>query len=289
MSFIKFDESRDIVSTKIDTPNTEINISTSAIAAASSLWVFSAQVSATGFLSKPDFTAVAPTNVPVSSAFMHIANYFFGTSTTISDSYDGITPQTSIRVIQLGRPQLDEGFYPNSITCCISATNFAITAIDSQNINSINSPLGLTGSFINSSNTADVVGTVFYDHGVIVIHGGAPSSTALISSTSGFAISSDYLPANVTLTRFTCKTRNILKRTIYFCRAYNTEMNFTTNPTARTTDGYILNSLTSEPTTFITTIGLYDDFGNLLAIGKLNPAKKKTFSSEGLFSVRLDF
>jgi hypothetical protein len=66
-------------------------------------------------------------------------------------------------------------------------------------------------------------------------------------------------------------------------------MNFTTNPTARTSDGYILNSLTADPTTFITTIGLYDDLGNLLAIGKLNPAKKKTFESEGLFSVRLDF
>ena len=192
-------------------------------------------------------------------------------------------------MIQLGRPQLDEGFYPNSITAAISATNFAITAIDSQNINSINSPLGLTGSFINAANTADVIGTVFYDHGVIVIHGGAPSSTALISSTSGFAISSTYLPTNVNLKLFTCKTRNILKRTIYFCRAYNTEMNFTTNPTARTADGYILNSLTSEPTTFITTVGLYDDAGNLLAIGKLNPAKKKDFCSEGLFSVRLDF
>jgi hypothetical protein len=289
MSFIKFDESRDIVSTKIDTPNTEINISTSAIAAASSLWIFATQASATGFLYKPDFSSLSTTNIAVSSAFRHIANYFFGTSDTIYDSYDGITPQANIRVIELGRPQLDEGFYPNSITCCISATNYAITAIDSQNISSANSPLGLTGSFINASNTSDVVGTVFYDHGVIVIHGGAPSSTALISSTSGFRIGTTYSQPDVTLTQFTCKTRNILKRTIYFCRAYNTEMNFTTNPTARTSDGYILNSLTSEPTTFITTVGLYDDAGNLLAIGKLNPAKRKDFQSEGLFSVRLDF
>ncbi len=290
MSLVKFDESRDFVTTKLDTANTQFTFSTSAQAAASAVWIFIANSTTAGFLFKPDTSSLSASNISSSAAFRHIANYFFGTSTYINDSYDNTTQRTTIRCIQVGRPLLDEGLWPNSITATITGTNFALTAYDKQNTASVASPLGLTGSMLSKSNTSDIVGTVFYDHGVIVFHGGSGNTgTVLTNSASGFSLSGGYSPLNLNLFSFVAQTRNIVKRTIYFCRAFNTEFNYTTNPTARDASGFIIGSLTANPSTFITTVGLYDDGGNLLAVGKLNPAKRKDAYSEVVIKAQIDF
>jgi hypothetical protein len=44
-----------------------------------------------------------------------------------------------------------------------------------------------------------------------------------------------------------------------------------------------------DPTVYITSVGLYNDAKELLAVGKLNKPLKKTFSLESLVKVRLDF
>ena len=290
MTLIKFNESQDIVTSKLDTANTQFTISSSAQAAASSVWIFVTNSTTAGYLSKPDDSALSTSNISVSAAFRQIATYFFGSGATILDSYDHTTNRSTVRVIQLGRPLLDEGFYPNTISATITATNFSLTARDIQNLASINSPLGLTGAMVNNSNTADVVGTVFYDHGVIVFHGGSGNTgTVMTSSSSGFAINAAPNAAYITLQSLIAQSRNVVKRTVYFTRAFNRDLNYTTNPTARTSDGFIINSLTANPTTFITTVGLYDDSGNLLAVGKVNPSKRKDQYSEVLFKVQLDF
>ncbi len=311
MTLIKFNETQDIITTKLDTANAQFTASTTAQANASGVWIFMANSTTAGYLSKPDITAVSATNISSSAAFRQIATFFFGTNTYVPDSYDGVTQRTSVHVIQVGRPTLDEGFYPNSITAVINkalnsvtgasetALEFSLTAYDSQNLSSLNSPLGLTGAMLNKSDTADVVGTVFYDHGVIVFHGGKTASQLTVSSNafalmggngstaslssfaeSGYALNLVYLKA---------QTRNVVKRTVYFTRGFNRDFNYSTNPTARTSDGYIIGSLTANPTTFVTTVGLYDDTGNLLAVGKVNPPKRKDQYSEVLFKVQLDF
>lgn len=289
MSLAQFKET-DIINTKLDVANSQFTLSTSAQASTSGIWAFVANSTTAGFLFKPDTSSLSSSNIGSSAAFRHIANYLFGTNSYILDSYDKTTQRTTIRVIQLSRPLLDEGLYKNSITATVSATNFVLTAFDVANTNSEGSALGLTGSFVNASNTSNIVGTVFYDHGVIVFHGGSGNTgTVITNSASGFSVSSGYVATNITLLSLKAQTRNILKRMIFFTRAQNTEYNYTTNPTARNSDGTLIGSLTTNPATFITTIGLYDDNNNLLAVGKINPAKKKSQFTEALFSVSLDF
>jgi len=281
---------QDIVSTKLDTANTQFTFSSSADAVASAFWAFIANSTTAGYLFKPDTTSLSASNVSSSAAFRHLANYFFGTNTYILDSYDNTTQRTTVRCVQVGRPLLDEGIYPSTVTAVISATNFCVTAYDVQNQASLGSALGLTGSMVNKSETADKVGTIFYDHGVIVFHGGSgDSGTVLTNSASGFGISGGLAPLFVNLVDFRAQTRNVVKRTIYFTRAFNQDYNFTTNPTGRLADGSLITSLTANPTTFVTTVGLYDEEGNLLAVGKVNPAKRKDQYNEVLFKVQLDF
>lgn len=285
----RFNESNDIITTKVDSANAQFTISTSAVAVASAFWAFVCNSTTAGYLFKPDSSSFSASNISSSAAFRHAANYFFGTNTYILDSYDKSTQRTSVRCVQIGRPLLDEGIYPNTVTAVLSATNFALTAYDIQNTSSLNSPLGLTGSMVSQSNSADVVGSIFYDHGVVIFHGGSGNSgTVLANSASGFRIGT-YTVQYINLISFVAQTRNIVKRTIYFTRAFNREYNFTTNPTARNSAGFILNSLTSNPTSFITTVGLYDDAGNLLGVGKINPPKRKDQFSEALFKVQLDY
>ncbi len=289
MSLTKFN-SNDIIVTKLDTQNAALTISTTAQANASALWIFVTNSTTGSYLFKPDSSSNSASTISSSAAFRQIANFFFGSNTYIPDSYDNTIQRTTVRVIQLGRPILDEGFYKNTITAVLSATLFSLTAKDIADINSEGSVFGMTGAFVNVSNTADKIGTVFYDWGTIILHGGSDSSTAVVNSNSGFSINSNYAtrPNDINLVSFRFQTRNILKRSIFFCRALNNEYNYTTNPTARNSDGSLISSLSANPATYITTVGLYGDDGTLLAIGKLSQPKKKSFTEEVIIKITLD-
>ena len=81
-----------------------------------------------------------------------------------------------------------------------------------------------------------------------------------------------------------------LNSTIYFCRANHDEFNYSTNPT------YLSNSKirvktnsTDEPISYITTIGMYNDNNELMAVAKLSEPLKKTPSTEFTIRCRLDY
>ena len=47
--------------------------------------------------------------------------------------------------------------------------------------------------------------------------------------------------------------------------------------------------MADSPTTYITTVGLYNDDNNLLAVAKLSQPLKKDFTTEALIRVKLDY
>jgi len=76
----------------------------------------------------------------------------------------------------------------------------------------------------------------------------------------------------------------------YFTRATNTEFNYTTNPSFIDNVGNLnFTSMIDNPTTFITTIGLYNDSGDLVAVAKLSQPVAKDFTKEALIRVKLDY
>lgn len=82
-----------------------------------------------------------------------------------------------------------------------------------------------------------------------------------------------------------------VKSTYYFVRVKNGEYNYSNNPT------FVSGSLGSlkyptfyrDPQTYITTVGLYNDRRELLAVAKLSRALLKSFTREALIKVKLDF
>jgi len=84
--------------------------------------------------------------------------------------------------------------------------------------------------------------------------------------------------------------------TNYFVRVKNKEFNYSNNPTfvSDGTDGLtkgtiIYQDLINNPRTYITSVGLYNSNNELLAIGKISRPVQKSFDSELLIKVRIDF
>lgn len=75
-----------------------------------------------------------------------------------------------------------------------------------------------------------------------------------------------------------------------FVRIKNNDFNYTTNPSMISGSGeFYYPSLVNNPQTFITTVGLYNDNNELLAVAKLSKPLVKDFTKEALVRVKLDF
>ena len=77
----------------------------------------------------------------------------------------------------------------------------------------------------------------------------------------------------------------------YFCRAKASEFNLSSNVTFWSGSDYQMrhNDMVTNPQTYISEVGLYDNLNNLIAIGRLSSAINKNFSSEAIVKVRLTY
>lgn len=81
-----------------------------------------------------------------------------------------------------------------------------------------------------------------------------------------------------------------LNSTIYFCRVNHNAYNYSANPTYLTGSRIrVKNKKKDPPVSYITTIGLYSEKNELLAVAKLSEPLKKTPSNEITLRVRLDY
>jgi hypothetical protein len=89
---------------------------------------------------------------------------------------------------------------------------------------------------------------------------------------------------------FSLQSYETISSRYFFTRVKNSQFNYTTNPTVIDSNGNLLyTQLVYNPQTFITTVGLYNNSGDLLAVAKLNKPLVKDFTKELLLRVKLDF
>jgi hypothetical protein len=76
-----------------------------------------------------------------------------------------------------------------------------------------------------------------------------------------------------------------------FVRPRSSQFNYSENPSfiSGSTGEVIYDSFVNNPQTYITTVGLYNDNSELLAVAKLSKPLKKDFTKEALIRVKLDF
>lgn len=97
-----------------------------------------------------------------------------------------------------------------------------------------------------------------------------------------------------TLTAATFQNNTSINSTLVFCRATADEFNYSTNPTFVNSDGRIRvvddgQDDVQRTFTMPTTVGLHDEFGNLLAVAKVSRPIEKNDEKDITFRIRLDF
>ena len=75
-----------------------------------------------------------------------------------------------------------------------------------------------------------------------------------------------------------------------FVRSRNAEFNYSTNPSLITGSGELRHEvMIDSPQAYITTVGLYNDNNDLLAVAKLSRPLVKDFTKEALIRIKLDY
>ena len=90
---------------------------------------------------------------------------------------------------------------------------------------------------------------------------------------------------------FQIKSQETITSDYIFIRARSSEFNYSENPSfiSGSTGEVLYNQFINNPQTYITTVGLYNDVNELLAVAKLSRPLPKDFTSEALVRIKLDF
>lgn len=92
------------------------------------------------------------------------------------------------------------------------------------------------------------------------------------------------------ITSFELRSEETVTSNYIFVRARNSEFNYSMNPSNITETGELRNEIMiNSPETYITTVGLYNDSNDLLAVAKLSKPLSKNFNKEALIRLKLDY
>lgn len=90
---------------------------------------------------------------------------------------------------------------------------------------------------------------------------------------------------------FKVNSEETISSDFIFIRARNSEFNYSENPSfiSGSTGEVLYQSFINSPQTYVTTVGLYNDINDLVAVAKLSRPLEKDFTKETLVRVKLDF
>lgn len=158
---------------------------------------------------------------------------------------------------------------------------------------------------VYNSSAPHYYGLLYPRLGVMILDGNRLDLSASFLTVTGSEIPGDnayklflsisgsarYTDASGDYLGFAGRSAERVKSTHYFVRVKNSEYNFSNNPTFVTGSEGDLSQPTfiGDPKTYITTVGLYNDNKELLAVGKLSKPLQKSFTREALVKLKLEF
>ena len=214
---------------------------------------------------------------------------------------------------ELSLVELNGGAYSNNIytgsNVQVSASNKIITLIDNSGDTTnqafcVDSPYTsfdlVSGSLVGGiyDTTATTYGTIYPLLGIAVLDAGKLNKELSFNTVTGSNVNGDnhyklYTSISGASARnFPMRVRTSTNKTTteYFIRIPHTEANYSNNPTFADTkgSGSILHEcFKNDPVTYITTVGLYNNTGDLVAIGKTSKPMKKTADDELYLKINL--
>ena len=267
--------------------------------------------------------------LPTKATYNQYKNILLDSADPYFSVYTGSTAggadMTSFYAINVNRARYKERLDPGNISIDLSGSVRSITLIDDsggsdENVTTAGRVYNLVSGSLNigSALTASIAATngysapngqgygLFYpDMGIILLNplalasacdpnlapanssiqsiyhqnnGNKSGSVALLMAISGGA-------------DFQVRRTENVSTSHYFVRANNREFNFSNNPTFITgsVGAFVQPLFERDPHVYITTVGLYDDANELLAVAKTSKPIEKSFDKEIAIKVKLDF
>lgn len=158
---------------------------------------------------------------------------------------------------------------------------------------------------VHNSSSPVYYGKIYRNLGIIVLDGGlldasASFGTVTTSETDGdnsfklftaMSGAADLTDTSGDPLGFQGRSSEKVKSTHFFVRARANQYNFSNNPSYTTGSEGDLSQATyiNNPVSYITTVGLYNDNFELVAVAKLSKPVKKSFTEEALIKIKLDY
>ena len=233
-------------------------------------------------------------------------NLVFGTELT-NFTFDTVTPN-DIFVINVNRSRYKQNLKPGTLNLKLTGdngefilTDDSITKTGSAVITNIGRQFNIVsgsngvmkGSTLGQTNSGSY-GLFYPDAGVLLFNAAAVSHSIGIvvnknSNTNGKNHEKFYNAISQS-GYFILDSEEKITSQYYFTRVKNQEFNYTTNSSFIENDGTLsFSSMNDNPRTYITTIGLYNDNNELVAVAKMSQPLSKDFTKEALIKVKLDY
>lgn len=212
--------------------------------------------------------------------------------------------------LSIERARYKQSIFPGTLSITLSGSNGEIQLTDNSNDISVQNFLGSTRvlQLVSGSNGSGTggnggytinsgsYGLVFPDIGTILLNAPAVVDATGISIDNGSSVTngsnqSALFNAISDGGAFTMNSTETVTSDYIFIRSRNSEFNYSENPSFISgSDGSILfPTFINNPQVFATTVGMYNDANELLAVAKLSRPLLKDFTKESLVRVKLDF
>ena len=213
-------------------------------------------------------------------------------------------------VLSIERANYKQSLFPGSLNLQLSGSGGIINLTDNSLDTTVNTFIGSSQVFqlISGSNgtagtspTSGYVansgsyGLVFPQLGTILLNPAAISQSIQVSpsrSNNSDGLNTQRLFEAISLGEsFALNSQETITSDYVFVRARNSEFNYSENPSfiSGSTGEVIYDNFINAPQVYITTVGMYNDSNDLLAVAKMSRPLLKDFTKEALVRVKLDF
>lgn len=265
--------------------------------------------------------SLVPQNTPTRINFGQYRNLIYGDAEANVNFGSGNTASIDLIALPIDRNRYKESLFPGTWNLYLSGSQGLVKLTDNSNDvttvtyvdggrvyyivsgsngSAANTPL-ISGASQRGFTPSGSYGLFLPDIGLFVLN---PASLMLTGSAGGIGL---VISSGSTISDSSANTTNIVTSIIkganfqlnsqetissdyVFVRVKNQDYNYTTNPSFITGSGTLIYSnFINSPQTFPTTVGLYNDNNELLAVAKMSKPLTKDFTKEALIRVKLDW
>lgn len=229
-------------------------------------------------------------------------NLVYGTEATNFSFDGGTTTAKDIYAINISRTRYKQSIQPGTFNLTLTGGS-TIKLTDDSNTTGLTRFLGenrvyyiISGSNGNAYTSSAVntyYGMMLPDLGIIILDASGSLSPYITTPNQGVTTVNNHLKLFASIkagTNFQAQSQEVISSRYFFTRVKNSEFNYTTNPSIIDDNGNLLyTTLINNPQTFVTTVGMYNDNNELLAVAKLSKPLVKDFTKEALIRIKLDY